>query len=352
MAKKSRNKPKSLVERKGILAGGNWVLDRIKIIDSYPAQDHLANILKEGYCNGGAPFNVLKDLSRLCVPFSLEGVGLVGKDPSGDWILEECAKHKIRATQVRRTGHAPTSTTEVMTVKSTGRRTFFHSRGANALLGPKHFSFQSTEAKIFHLGYLLLLDRLDQIGPAGKTGASVVLANARLAGLITSIDLASEESMRNLSSVKIALPQVDICFCNEFEAGQLTGISPRRGTSLIGRNLVPMGQRILRLGVRKIVFLHFPEGAVAIGSDGQAWFQSSLRVPARQQRGTVGAGDAFAAGVLYAWHEGKSPEEALFWGICVAASSVLHSSTSDGIQSLPACLKLAKKFGFKENIRH
>ncbi len=33
--------------RSGILAGGNWILDRTKIIDVYPAQDALANILAE-----------------------------------------------------------------------------------------------------------------------------------------------------------------------------------------------------------------------------------------------------------------------------------------------------------------
>lgn len=33
-------------ERSGILAGGNWIVDRPKIIDVYPAQDSLANILR------------------------------------------------------------------------------------------------------------------------------------------------------------------------------------------------------------------------------------------------------------------------------------------------------------------
>jgi hypothetical protein len=41
--------------RSGILAGGNWILDRTKIIDVYPVQDALANILAEMLCNGGGP---------------------------------------------------------------------------------------------------------------------------------------------------------------------------------------------------------------------------------------------------------------------------------------------------------
>ena len=34
-------------ERRGILAGGNWIVDRPMIIDVYPVQDSLANILRE-----------------------------------------------------------------------------------------------------------------------------------------------------------------------------------------------------------------------------------------------------------------------------------------------------------------
>jgi hypothetical protein len=37
----------SLTNRSGILAGGNWIVDRPKIIDVYPAQDGLANIIRE-----------------------------------------------------------------------------------------------------------------------------------------------------------------------------------------------------------------------------------------------------------------------------------------------------------------
>jgi len=43
-------------ERRGILAGGNWIVDRPKIIDVYPVQDSLANILRETSSNGGTPY--------------------------------------------------------------------------------------------------------------------------------------------------------------------------------------------------------------------------------------------------------------------------------------------------------
>jgi hypothetical protein len=50
-------------ERRGILAGGNWIVDRPKIIDVYPVQDSPANILGEISSYGGSPYKVLIDLA-------------------------------------------------------------------------------------------------------------------------------------------------------------------------------------------------------------------------------------------------------------------------------------------------
>jgi hypothetical protein len=54
--------------RSGILAGGNWIVDRTKIIDVYPVQDSLANILQETSSNGGATYNVLTSPTRTTGP--------------------------------------------------------------------------------------------------------------------------------------------------------------------------------------------------------------------------------------------------------------------------------------------
>jgi hypothetical protein len=57
-------------ERRGILTGGNWIVDRPKIIDVYPVQDSLANILGEISSCGGSPYNVLIDLAWLAGSFA------------------------------------------------------------------------------------------------------------------------------------------------------------------------------------------------------------------------------------------------------------------------------------------
>src|ERR1035438_3914510 len=150
--------------RSGILAGGNWIRDHVKTLDAWPAQDGLANILGLADGNGGGPYNVLKDLSMLRAPFALAGIGLVGDDADGRAILADCHESGIDASQVRMMAGFHTSYTDVMAVKGGARRTFFHDRGANAHLGPEHFDFTYSAARVFYLGYLLLLDRLDASG--------------------------------------------------------------------------------------------------------------------------------------------------------------------------------------------
>src|SRR5262245_59469281 len=119
--------------RRGLLSGGNWIIDQVKIIDVYPQPEQLGNILGQSQGTGGGPYNVLIDLAKYGAPFPLYGAGLVGRDALGEQILAHCREHGIDGRFIGTTAKAPTSYTDVMTVKATGRRTFFHARGANAL---------------------------------------------------------------------------------------------------------------------------------------------------------------------------------------------------------------------------
>ena len=51
--------------RSGILAGGNWIIDQVKLIDVFPRPESLANILRQEQGSGGSPYNVLIDLAKL-----------------------------------------------------------------------------------------------------------------------------------------------------------------------------------------------------------------------------------------------------------------------------------------------
>lgn len=333
--------------RSGVLAGGNWIVDRVKLIDRYPEQDGLAHILEQSSGNGGSPYNLLKDLSRLGAPFPLAGFGRVGEDEDGSSILEDCRAHGIDTAQIRRTTEAATSYTDVMTVKSTGRRTFFHQPGANRLLHAGDFSLGASRASIFHLGYLLLLDRLDEVGADGLTGAARLFREAQSLGFKTSADVVSEDSARVPAVVNPSLPAIDYLFLNEFEAERLTAVSTRPGDGIDWEGLSRAARVLIERSVNGLVCIHCPEGTLARSASGRETRQGSVALPAERVAGAVGAGDALAAGVLFGLHEHWEVEACLRLGVCAAAACLSHPASSEGVLPWKECLQLGERFGFR-----
>lgn len=319
------------------------------MIDVYPDENALANILDQNLGNGGAPFNVLKAIYKMGFSIPLEGVGVVGDDEMGNEILKQCKEMGIDRRQIKALYETRTSYTDVMTVRNSGKRTFFHYRGANALLQEKDFDFRYSAAKIFHLGYLLLLDKLDTVGVDGLSGASKVLSKAKKAGFITSADIVSEQSNRYRKVIPSSLPFIDILFINELEAQLLTEISTfnDEGGFLVS-NGYEAAKSILQMGVLDWVIIHFPKGAIALNKAGRRLFQPSIRMSPDKVKGSVGAGDAFAAGVLAGFHENWNMEKCLHMGVCAAATSLLHSTASKSILSWQECISYGEELGYNE----
>ena len=331
--------------RKGVLAGGNWIIDQVKMVDVYPQREQLANIRSQSQGTGGAPFNVLVDLARLKANIPLSAAGLVGKDALGEEILAICKKHGIDTKLLKSTPKASTSYTDVMTEIGNGRRTFFHNRGANALWDAADLNFKKTKARIFHLGYLLLLDALDAPDKIYGTKAARVLAAAQDAGLKTSVDVVSEDSDRFSKIVSPALKYVDYCILNEIEAGKTAGFKIRGADNKLDTvALKHAAGALLQMGVKEVVVIHFPEGAFARTRKGEDFWQSSLNLPAKYIAGSAGAGDAFCAGVLLGLHEEWELNRALLTGVCAAAASLSHPTCTGGMVELNSCLALAKKY--------
>ena len=338
-------KTKTIPSRNGVLAGGNWIIDQVKLIDVYPQPEQLANIRSQAQGTGGAPYNVLIDLARLGATFPLFAAGLVGKDGLGELILRDCQNHKIDTRFLQTTTDASTSYTDVMTEIGHGRRTFFHNRGANALWAGDDLDFQKCKARIFHLGYLLLLDALDGPDKQFGTKAARLLAKAQEAGIKTSVDVVSENSDRFSKIVTPTLKYVDYCILNEIEAGKTAGFKIRQADGKLDTvALRHTAGSLLQRGVRELVVIHFPEGAFARTRKGEDYWQPSLNLPSKYIAGTAGAGDAFCAGVLLGLHGGWELRQCLLTGVCVAAASLSDPTCTNGVKSLDAALALAKKF--------
>lgn len=332
--------------RSGIIGAGNWIVDTTKIIDVYPAQDTLANIASEERNNGGGAFNILVDLAKLGATFPLHASGLIGNDSDGDWIMAHCQTLGIKTDRLLRHETAPTSYTDVMTVRGTGRRTFFHQRGANCFFGPEHFPWDQMEGRIFYLGYLLLLDRLDAVDRQNETLATQVLREAGKQGFYRVVDLVSVERPDYSNIVNPSLPEIDLLICNELEASRVAGIQTRDAKDIpLTEGLRNAGNALLQRGVRDWVVIHLPEGAYARSVHAEEVWQGRVCLPREQIVGAAGAGDAFAAGLLYALHEEHDMQENLLLGVCAAAASLRAANTSESVLPEDQCLALGSEFG-------
>jgi sugar/nucleoside kinase (ribokinase family) len=228
----------------------------------------------------------------------------------------------------------------------TGRRTFFHQPGANALLSVDHFDFSATSARILHLGAPGLHAALDRPAPGGN-GFTQILARARAAGLRTNMELVSIAPERQRQLAGPCLPLLDTLIVNELEAGALAGIDPHPDGPLDAIHMEQAARALVARGVRELCVVHFPEGCVAAGADGRTWRQPSVGVPPEAVKSANGAGDAFASGVLYGLHEGWPVERCLRLGVCVAASSLDSYSTSGSIRPAAECLARGEAAGFR-----
>ena len=339
-------------DRHGIAAAGNWIIDHIYICDCWPQEEALANILEEGRGTGGAPYNCLVDLARFGPPpggrpIPLEAIGLVGSDADGEFIRQGMAGLGVDASALAATTAAPTSYTLVCVAKPTGRRTFFHNRGANAHFDPAHVRVERIRARLIHVGYLLLLDRFDEPDAEYGTAAARLLARLQAAGIETSIDVVSEDSRRFPQIVKPALRHADYAILNEFEAGRTTGHELRPNHRPDPKAIRASAQELLRLGVKRLVCIHMPEGGYALTADGKEYWQPSLALPEGYIRGGAGAGDAFCAGVLYGLHERWEMGRSLKLGVAAATVCLSDPTCTAAACSLAETLEAAEKYPYR-----
>jgi len=342
-------------DRRGVIGAGNWIVDHLNKIDRWPAENELCNIIGNKKSPGGGPCNVLFDLAALQTDLPLYAAGRLGSDTDGDWMMAEIAGRNIDSRFMRRSAGKNTSFTEVM--ENAGRRTFFHCRGANAELSVDDLADIDVPAAIFYLGYLLLLDRLDAADPEYGTASARLLAAMCRKGYFTVVDMVSEARKKFTKIVPAALPHIDALVINEIEAGYASGIELRRTDGMLMRDaLRPAGQALLQAGVRKLVAIHFPEGAYGLTRT-EEYFQPSYHLPPERIVGSTGAGDAFCAGLIYGLHEQKTLAESLRMGVVSARFNLLSAEASAGAPTdtqLKAYVKTIRhdcEYSFEKGLR-
>ncbi len=332
------------MERRGITGAGNFIIDHVKIVDLWPEEGMLSLISEERRASGGCAYNVLKDLAILNTGLPLYAVGLTSRDEDGMYIVDDLKAHGIDAGMMQAIDNVMTSYTDVITVKDTGNRTFFHNKGTNKYLDIEHFDFSGIQSKIFHIGYILLLDALDSPDPEFGTRMARLLKMAKDTGLKTSVDVVSESSYRFNKVVLPALQYTDYLIFNEIEAGRTTGYEIReRSGALNSDNLKHALKMLVERGDTELVCIHFPEGAYASFRHSQPHFVPSYELPPGYITGTAGAGDAFCAGLLYGMHEEWELERSMRFANAMAGICLGDITTSGGMKEMGETLSIMEE---------
>lgn len=334
--------------RHGIISAGTWCVDRIKLVNQWPQEEHLADIVGTDQQGGGSAHNLGVDIRKLDSAIPVEAIGLTGSDEGGNFLLSKASQAGIDTSQLHRSTDTLTSFTDVISSAKTGKRTFFHYRGANDLLSPDHFDFSHTNGRILHLGLIGVHALLDAAWKQDPNGWVSVLKSAQQAGIKTNLELVSiaPEKIR-----QIALPclaHLDTLIVNEYELSALSNSDTCDGDGELGEKLCANSAEKLfeysdkHNGNLSLVVVHNPKHAFAITADKKTYSQPCFRIDKSHIKSSVGAGDAFAAGMLYGIHEQWDLDSTLELAHAVAASSLRSATTVGAVESVHECLSFAR----------
>lgn len=315
--------------RKGIAVVGTLLVDNLYEISAYPNEGELTQIRSVGLSCGGLVPNNGIGIKRIAPDMPVFAVGKVGRDDAGRYALSVMREAGVDVSLVKVSDAERTSFTDVMSV-SGGQRTFFTYPGACATFGAEDIPWDDMTCEMLHLGYFLLLDRVD------RGDGLAILKEAKARGIKTSIDLVSENSDR-YALVLPCLPYVDNLIVNELEAGKLAGLAPTE------ENLPLIADRLLEMGVRERVIIHQPSLGLCRTRE-TLTVAPSCTLPKGYIKGKTGAGDAFCSGALVAIARGAAPAEILELAEAAAIASLTAQDATSGIVEERLLLENIRKF--------
>lgn len=331
------------MERNGIAIAGSLIVDHIKEIKALPNRSELTKITSVSASTGGCVCNTGIDLTDLDPNLTVTAYGVIGDDGDGETILNVLNAAGMDTKNIVKRG--TTSFTDVFSETENGCRTFFQFGGSNDLFSVEDVNVNEITAKVFHLGYLLLMNELDSADAEYGTKSARLLAKIKEQGVLTSIDIVSENSDRFKTVVIPALKYVDYLFINELEASKITDVPLAVTKNGIDEESVKLAlTKLFDLGIGKRVIIHASCGAYGMDSDST---YSSL--PSKDLKpgfivGTVGAGDAFCAGALLASYRDLDLDTALLYGNAAAMMALTTATATGGVKEIDEAIEFYNNY--------
>lgn len=237
-------------------------------------------------------------------------VGVVGDDALGRFLLDAMRERTLDTSGVRIDPSDPTGASVIL---SDGRdRAILTALGTiGAVRRDDVTPEQLGRARHLHIGSWFLQRGLWADGVA-------LLDAARSAGLTTSLDPNWDPDEGWDRGIHDLLPLLDLFFPNEAEVTRIAGTD----------DVADAAARLARTGAL-IVVKRGVDGGLAVDPDGRQVATAAYPV---EPVDTTGAGDAFDAGFLAAWLDGRSVATALRMG---AVCGALSTSAIGGVDGQP-----------------
>jgi sugar/nucleoside kinase (ribokinase family) len=247
-------------------------------------------------------------------------VGGYGQDMMGDWAVDRIASFGIDTSALKRIPGVPTSSSIVLT-RPDGSRPALHVKGATGAFVIEEKDFDRvTDARVFHLGGVGLMDAMDGPRNAG------LIRHAKERGCVTTVDVFAG-SPADLPDVEAVLPWTDYFIPSVEEARALSGLE----------NLVEIAGFFHARGVTCCVITLGADGAFYHHRDGTRFTVPAFDIDVVC---TCGCGDVFNAGFATGVLQGMSPTDAVR---LASASSALNAT---GLGSQAGIVDLAATIAF------
>jgi sugar/nucleoside kinase (ribokinase family) len=238
---------------------------------------------------GGSTANVAACCAQLGLSTGL--VSYVGNDSFGDFLIREMERLGVGTTYILR--HRTLHTGVTVSLSMPDDRAFVTHLGAidSATAGDAPDDLLR-QTRHLHVGSFFLQSRL-------RPDLAEVFRRAHDAGATVSLDTGYDPAESWDTGLIDLLPQVDVFLPNETEAAGITGLEDPR------RALPSLAERCRVVAVKL-----GPQGAIG-AADGRTCEAPGLKVEVAD---TTCCGDAFNAGFLYEWLDGKGIEDCLRLG--------------------------------------
>lgn len=281
---------------KRVVGFGALNVDNIYQVENLQLEENSAKLIAS--LPGGSVANTIVGLAKLGIATSF--VGVVTQDKYGDLLLSDFAKNKVDTKKIIRISSNFLSSGLVEAyVDREGRRLLFVKPGINDTLSSK-------DIDINFLKKALLVHFASFVNDKQFVLQSQVM---RKISNFTKVSFSPGSLFvnRGLNKLKPMIKNSNILFVNKREIFKL-----------VKKNLKQSASELLKLGPEIVVVTLGPEGCYVVTKDQK--FQQKTRI--LKARDTTGAGDAFAAGFIFAVIQNYSLKKCAQIGNAVAGFSI------------------------------